>query len=208
MNRSRPGEHLEARRGRGLRRHVKHVFLILSLLIVGSVYWYLKRPYGLQTGNTQALDLLAGQQGALVTDIHLTQFDEQRIRWTLDAPSAQRGEGKQILIHHPRLGFSRNEQENIVVTAQEGDVDGGTGKMVLTGRVEAGDAEMGRLLTEQLRFDPEKRMLYTDQAFRLEREQMRLEGQGLTLLQEAQTLTVDSHVRMTFPEALLTTEQP
>ncbi|MBF0182354.1 MAG: LPS export ABC transporter periplasmic protein LptC [Magnetococcales bacterium] len=189
-------------------RYARHLFLLLSLLIVASVYWYLKRPYGLQTGGRQALELLAAKQGALVTDIHLTQYDEDRVRWTLDAPSAQRGEEKRILIHHPRLGFAQDDQENIVVTAEEGDVDGATGRMVLTGRVEAGDTEMGRLETELLRFDPEKRMLYTDRVFRLEREQMRLEGQGMTLAQESRTLTVESQVRVTFPDALLSAEKP
>ncbi len=196
---------VKERRGRG---YVKYLFLVLSLLIVAAVLWYLKRPYGMQSGVAQTLDLLAGSQGALVTDIHLTQFDDQRIRWTLDAPSAQRGEGKLIVVHHPRLGFSKDGNESIVVTADQGDVDGSTGKMVFSGRVEAGDEKIGRLWTEQLRFDPDKRILYTDQMFRLERLQMRLEGEGLTLTQETQTLTVDRHVRMTFPEDILITEQP
>lgn len=191
-----------------LRRHGKHLFLALSLLVVGCVFWYLQRPLGLQTSAVQALELLAGGTGALVTDIHLTQFDAQRVSWTLDAPSAQRGEEKRVLVHHPRLGFSREGQETLVVTAEEGEVDAASGRMFLSGRVEAGNVRTGRLLTEQLRFDPEKRILYTDQSFRLEREHMRLEGEGLTLAQETQTLKVDSRVRMTFPEAFLNTESP
>lgn len=190
------------------RSYAKHFFLLLALLITGCVFWYLKQPYGLQAVDAKTLDLLAGNQGALVTDIHLTQFDDQKIRWSLDAPSAQRGEGKQIIVYHPRLGFSQDGKESIVVVADQGDVDGSTGRMVFTGRVEAGDEKTGRLLTELLRFDPDKRILYTDHTFRLEREQMRLEGQGLTMTQETQTLTVDSQVKMTFPEAFLTTEQP
>ncbi|MBF0272868.1 MAG: LPS export ABC transporter periplasmic protein LptC [Magnetococcales bacterium] len=190
-----------------LRRYAKHLFLGFSLLVVTSVYWYLKRPHGLE-GTAQALDLLAGHQGTLVTDLHVTQFDKQRTRWTLDAPSAQRGEEKRIIIHHPRLEFSLEGQEEVVVTAESGDVDGATGRMEFTGRVEAGDPATGRLMTEQLRFDPEKRILYTEHAFRLERENMRLEGQGLTLEQETRRLTVEGHVKMTFPDAILTTEQP
>ncbi|MEO5331866.1 MAG: LPS export ABC transporter periplasmic protein LptC [Magnetococcus sp. YQC-5] len=190
------------------RASVKHFFLLLSLLIVACVFWYLKRPYGLQLDTAKPAELLAGAQGALITDIHLTQMDEQRMRWTLDAPSAQRGEDKQVVIHHPRFSFSREGQSTIVVTSDQGDVDTATGRMIFTGRVEAGDEQSGRLLTEELRFDPEKRILYTEKTFRMEREQMRLEGQGLTLNREAQTLTVDSHVKMTFPGTFLTTEQP
>ncbi|MBF0417920.1 MAG: LPS export ABC transporter periplasmic protein LptC [Magnetococcales bacterium] len=154
------------------------------------------------------LDPLAGREGTMVTDVHLTQFDKQRTRWTLDAPSAQRGEEKRILIHHPRLAFALEGREEVVVTSDSGEVDGATGRMLFSGRVVAGDPEMGRLMTEQLRFDPEKRILYSELAFRMEREEMRLEGQGLTVEQDTQILKVDSHVRMTFPAAILVTEQP
>ncbi|MBF0339516.1 MAG: LPS export ABC transporter periplasmic protein LptC [Magnetococcales bacterium] len=191
-----------------LRRYARHLFLGFSVLIVASVFWYLKQPHTLG-GPSGALDLLAGSQGALVTDVHLTQYDKQRTRWTLDAPSAQRGEEKRVLIHHPRLEFALEGQKEVVVTAESGDVDGATGRMEFTGRVEASDASSGRLMTEQLRFDPEKRILYTELAFRMERNGgMRLEGQGLTLEHETQRLTVESHVKMTFPETNQTTEQP
>ncbi|MBF0214291.1 MAG: LPS export ABC transporter periplasmic protein LptC [Magnetococcales bacterium] len=200
MNRSATKTPLTPHRTGPVRRHAKHLFLLFSLLVMASVFWYLKRPHGLAEGEEAALDLLAGHQGALVTDLHVTQFDKQRTRWTLDAPSAQRGEGKRIVIHHPRLEFALEGQEEIVVTAESGEVDGATGRMEFAGRVEAGDPATGRLMTEQLRFDPEKRILYTEQAFRLERESMRLEGQGLTLTQETRRLTVDGHVKMTFSE--------
>ncbi|MBF0627089.1 MAG: LPS export ABC transporter periplasmic protein LptC [Magnetococcales bacterium] len=190
------------------RRHAKHLFLAMALLVLASVFWYLKRPQGLVDQGGKGLDLLAGHAGDLVTDLHVTQFDAERIRWTLDAPSAQRGEEKRIVIHHPRLEFALQGQENVVVTAEGGDVDGASGRMEFSGRVEAGDPVMGRLMTEQLRFDPEKRILYTEHAFRLERESMRLEGQGLTLEQETRRLAVAGHVKMTFPAAILITEQP
>lgn len=206
----RAGTRLETETGRPglLRRHGKHLFLLFALLIVASVLWYLKQPHGLRDRDDSGLDPLAGREGTMVTDVHLTQFDKQRTRWTLDAPSAQRGEEKRILIHHPRLAFALEGQEEVVVTSESGEVDGATGRMSFAGRVVAGDPAMGRLMTEQLRFDPERKILYTELAFRMEREEMRLEGQGLTVEQEAQILKVDSHVRMTFPSAILMTEQP
>ncbi|MBF0614574.1 MAG: LPS export ABC transporter periplasmic protein LptC [Magnetococcales bacterium] len=208
MNRS--GLHAQSGLSRPgwIRRHAKHLFLVLSFLVVASVFWYLKRPHGLMAGNGGVADLLAGHAGGLITDLHVTQFDQQKTRWTLDAPSAQRGEEKQVIIHHPRLELTLAGQEPVVITAEGGVVDASTGRMEFTGRVEAGDPATGRLMTEQLRFDPEKRILYTEQAFRLERENMRLEGHGLTLEQETRKLKVDRHVKMIFPEAILTTEQP
>ncbi|MEO5346463.1 MAG: LPS export ABC transporter periplasmic protein LptC [Magnetococcus sp. YQC-9] len=208
MNRASLHLSVEAGQSGFLRRHGKHLFLGFALLIVGSVLWFLKQPHGLRSGHEQALDLLSGQAGTLVTDVHLTQFDKQRTRWTLDAPSAQRGEEKSILVHHPHLTFALEERKEVVVTAEHGDVDGATGRMVFTGRVVVADPEAGRLMTEQLRFDPEKRILYTEQTFRMEQEEMRLEGQGLTMEQETRKLKVDSHVRMIFPLAIITPEQP
>ncbi|MBF0263442.1 MAG: LPS export ABC transporter periplasmic protein LptC [Magnetococcales bacterium] len=198
----------EAARPGLLRRHGKHLFLLFALLIVASVLWYLKQPHGLRDRGDPGFDPLAGREGTMVTDVHLTQFDKQRTRWTLDAPSAQRGEEKRIQIHHPRLAFALEGQEEVVVTSESGEVDGATGRMSFAGRVVAGDPAMGRMMTEQLRFDPEKKILYTELAFRMEREEMRLEGQGLTVEQETHILKVDSHVRMTFPSAILMTEQP
>lgn len=182
-------------------RLLKLLFLALPLLMAGITGWYLYRPHGLQSGAMDALILKEGPSGALVTGLHLVQFDGQRTRWTLDAPNAEKISDSLIGIQKPLLTLYNEQGEAVRVTAGRGSVDPDSRMMTFEDRVRVNDEKLN-LSTELLRFDPNRKMLYTDEEFQLEGTEMRLTGVGFTLFQETRTATVSSRVSLWYANSL------
>ncbi|MBF0422789.1 MAG: LPS export ABC transporter periplasmic protein LptC [Magnetococcales bacterium] len=176
--------------------HFKYAFLLLSLLIVTGAGWYLWKPFGSMAG--QVLLLRNGPQGAMVTDLSMVQFEGKETRWTLNARSAMRARDDNVIIEAPHLRVHHGDGRTMEVTSREGAVNNETRAVIFHGDVEARDGPVNRLMTNWLRFDPNERILYTDQAFKMVGENSRLEGVGFTLNQETRVLKVKSKVKVLF----------
>lgn len=183
--------------------HFKYLFLALALLVMLGSAWYLWRPFGLGSGVGQVFFLEAGPEGAMVTDLSMVQFEGRETRWTLNAKSAVRARDDNVIIKQPRLEVNHNDGRKLEVTSRQGAVNNDTREVVFHGNVEVLDGPFNRLTTDWLRFDPNRRMLYTDQAFRLEGENVFLEGVGFTLNQETRVIRVTSKVKVMFNEELI-----
>ncbi|MBF0370552.1 MAG: LPS export ABC transporter periplasmic protein LptC [Magnetococcales bacterium] len=183
--------------------HLKYLFLAFSLGIALTIGWYLQRPVALEARDGLEIQAKLGIDGPQVTDIRLVQYDEeQRTKWTLTAPSAVEEPGNRIVVQDPRLSIFRKQGSEIRVSAHQGIVDKATREMTFSQEVLVEDGDTGRLSTEQLRFDPAQRMLYTDHKFRFKGHGMHLAGEGLTLLQDERLLKVKQRVKMVIPNGL------
>ncbi len=186
-----------------MKGRLKFLFLALPLIMAGIIGWYLQKTPGLKSGALDAAILKKGPAGALVTGLHLVQFDGKRTRWTLDAPNAEKLSKERIGIQKPLLTlYNEDDKEKPVrVTAGRGSVNPDSRTMEFEDRVLVRGEEM-TLSTERLRFDPKRGMLYTDRAFRFEGPEIRLSGVGLTLYQESRTATVSSRVDLWYANGL------
>ncbi|MBF0147411.1 MAG: LPS export ABC transporter periplasmic protein LptC [Magnetococcales bacterium] len=176
--------------------HLKYLFLTLAMLILLGLAWYLLRPLG--SGMEQMLFLQTGPEGTMVTDPSMVQFEGRETRWTLNAKSAIRAKDDNVIIEQPHLEVFHTDGRKMEVTSRQGAVNNETRAVIFHGGVEAMDGPLNRLTTDWLRFDPNARILYTDQAFRLEGEEIQLEGVGFTLNQETRILRVQSKVKVMF----------
>ncbi|MBF0133476.1 MAG: LPS export ABC transporter periplasmic protein LptC [Magnetococcales bacterium] len=181
--------------------YLKYLFLALALVIMLGLIWYLWRPLGL--GKGQLLLLARGPEGAMVTDLSMVQFEGRDTRWMLSAKSAVRAKDDNVVIERPHLEFFHGEGEKMDVTSRQGVVNDETRAVIFHGDVEATDGPFNRLTTNWLRFDPNVRILYTDQAFQLDGEHVQMQGVGFTLNQETRMIRVTSKVKVLFSEELI-----
>ena len=197
------------------------MFFFVILLMVAAVSWHLQNPFGgfqhvekeacspsfetrKPTANTsrkeKACDPLqhasqANLEGTLITGIHLLQLDGTRTQWSMDAPSAQDEGEERIVIHKPSLTIYKKDGQIVSVTSTKGSIDHRSRTIVFTGKVVATNGGQ-HLSTDILRFDPNERILYTERAFLLVSDHIRLEGVGLTLYQETKKLLVPHQVKV------------
>ncbi|MBF8274579.1 MAG: protein of unknown function DUF1239 [Magnetococcales bacterium] len=181
--------------------YLKYMFLSLAILILLGLGWHLWQPFTLGSG--EILFFNSGPEGAMVTDLSMVQFEGRETRWTLNAKSAIRARDDNVIIKQPHLEVYHNDGRKMEVTSSQGAVNNETRAVIFHGGVEAMDGPHNRLTTDWLRFDPNERILYTDQAFRLEGENVRMEGVGFVLNQETRILRVTSKVRVMFNEVLI-----
>ncbi|MBF0109344.1 MAG: LPS export ABC transporter periplasmic protein LptC [Magnetococcales bacterium] len=174
--------------------HLKYLFLALALLILAGLAWYLLQ----QSGGGPLLMLKTGPEGAMVTDPSMVQFEGRETRWTLNAKSAVRARDDNIVIEQPHLEVYFKDGGKMMVTSRQGAVNNETHAVIFHGEVTATNGPFNVLTTNWLRFDPNRQILYTDQAFRLEGENHQLEGVGFTLDQETQILRVHDKVKVMF----------
>ncbi|MBF0188011.1 MAG: LPS export ABC transporter periplasmic protein LptC [Magnetococcales bacterium] len=131
----------------------------------------------------------------------MVHHDGVRTRWSLKAPSAERKDHDVTLVHKPKLILYREDMSQLSVHAHKGIVNNLTKQMVFSEGVVI-EADMGRLKTERIWFDPETRLLFTDSSFELTSERVELEGNGLNISQEARSLKVLDRVKVVFPGGL------
>lgn len=192
----------------------KLLFVALALLMAGVVLWYLQRPMaGLLSVGTPPCPPAASQTAAdaprcgevisspqggssnLVTQLRLFQFDGIRTQWTLVAPRAHSQGEARIIVQKPNLTIYQSDGQTASVTSTQGTLDNHSQVVVFRGQVVATNRHQ-RLSTDILRFDPKGHILYTERAFVLEDQTMRLEGVGLTLHQGGRALMVSRRVKV------------
>ncbi|MBF0096943.1 MAG: LPS export ABC transporter periplasmic protein LptC [Magnetococcales bacterium] len=198
-----------------MRQPLKVLMVTIPLLMVGLVGWHLQHPTRVapeqeSCANNQAERDAVAQcrqdtekksgtpaTATLVGNLHLFQMAGEQLEWRLLAPSAQDDGTSRIHVRQPDLHLYDKEGENASVSAQEGTVNSSTQIMTFSGQVVAVNAEQ-RLTSEILHFDPARKMLYTQQPFVWVDASMRLEGVGLTVMRESQSMSVQHNVRVQF----------
>lgn len=205
-----------------MKNSIKLLFVALSLLMVGVVFWHLQSPPGAiqkadkagclpRVGETgeQSANVPQGSRACddvrsssqthapetLMTDIRFYQFDGTQTQWTLNGTHAQREGEDDVVIYQPNLILYKDSGQEVSVTSVKGFMDSRSQSMVFAGKVVVKNGTQ-RLSTDILRFDPGKRILYTDQEFLLVDGRVRLEGVGLTFYQDTKKWVVSHKVRV------------
>ena len=206
-----------------MRNPGKLLFITLALVIVVMVSWHLQTPSGgVQSVSqvdcpTSATDINKKQKNTnsknnhdcdskqestvdteilnQITKIRLFQFEGNHTQWTLNAPEAQNIGEESVVIQEPELTMYKRSGQTISISSQSGSMDYSTRVITFSGNVVVSNYEQ-RFSTSILRFDPNERILYTDEAFLMESGYLRLEGVGFTLYQETRKLVVSHQVKV------------
>ncbi|MEG3639397.1 LPS export ABC transporter periplasmic protein LptC [Magnetococcus sp. PR-3] len=183
-----------------MRKHVKNMFLLTALSIVGVTGWYLTNqdlPGTDELLGNNSFTTEVDAQGK-VTGITLTQYDGDKLQWALSAPGANQRLSGWTEIRAPRLTLYTEDGDAIYISALSGRVHASTRAMEFLKDVQVTDQLQRRLTTDRLHFDAKKGELSSDRAFKLVGENIILEGVGLRLLKQARELHVLKRVRLIF----------
>ncbi len=177
---------------------LKRILAALILVSVVALGWAIWR-HAAQRAPEELIELLPENVDLALANLHYTQNENGRRRWTLDADSAeylkdnQSVELKQVaFLYHQAAAAGEIE-----LTAEFGRFDQNTRELDVWGDVVVTTARDERLTTERLHYDDRTQLLSTDDAFRFTSPQLDVSGTGLRVDVERGRLLVKEHDKTT-----------
>ncbi|NOQ51261.1 MAG: LPS export ABC transporter periplasmic protein LptC [Desulfuromonadaceae bacterium] len=175
-------------------RRLLAILILIAVLFLGTVIWrHLRqqRPEDLLNALPKQIDLALEQ-------LHYTQTEEGRRRWTLDADKAeyQRQQGQVSLKTVQLTLFEAGRLGQVRLQADQGLLDQEERQVEVWGNVIIKTERGEQLYTERLHYDDQQRRLYTDEPVRLLSERMELTGIGMQVDLEQEQLLIKKEVWM------------
>ncbi len=175
-------------------RRLLAILILIAVLFLGTVIW----RHLQQLGPKDLLEALPQQVDLALEQLHYTQTEEGRRRWTLDADKAEyrRQQGQaaletvQLTLYEAgRLGPVRLQADQGLLDQEERQVEVWGNVVIKTERGE-------QLYTERLHYDDQQRRLSTDGPVRLLSDRMELTGIGMQIDLEREQLLIKKDVWM------------
>ena len=175
-------------------RRLLAILILIAVLFLGTVIWrHLRqqRPEDLLNALPKQIDLALEQ-------LHYTQTEEGRRRWTLDADKAeyQRQQGQVSLKTVQLTLFEAGRLGQVRLQADQGLLDQEERQVEVWGNVIIKTERGEQLYTERLHYDDQQRRLHTDEPVRLLSERMELTGIGMQIDLEQEQLLIKKDVWM------------
>lgn len=172
-------------------RTTKLVLIGLSAIaVLWPAYWLWTGgpPLTPNSGNLQA-------PAITVEKARLVKHQANRKLWELEADSIETRESTSIATDVTLRFFDQDGREALTVRAPQTRLEHSTGNLALSGAIQAVGSEFS-FSTENLRWDAQKKLLYTDAAIRVEREDFSLSGRGFEYSTETGLATVKSEAHL------------
>jgi LPS export ABC transporter protein LptC len=143
------------------------------------------------TGSDAALE-----KGLKLEDIHYSQDNpDDRIKWFLDAEEARLSDDRQVISFRKfKLRLEPVNRPRMELEGQRGSFHRGSGEIRLRGGLRGSTEDGYRIVTESAVYNQKKGLLETDDPVRLSGPYFSLEGRGLRLNIEKETLLISSDV--------------
>ncbi|MBE9486063.1 MAG: LPS export ABC transporter periplasmic protein LptC [Chloroflexi bacterium] len=175
-------------------RRLLAILILIAVLFLGTVIWrhlQQQRPEDLLKALPKQIDLALEQ-------LHYTQIEEGRRRWTLDADKAeyQRQQGQVSLKTVQLTLFEAGRLGQVRLQADQGLLDQEERQVEVWGNVIIKTERGEQLYTERLHYDDQQRRLHTDEPVRLLSERMELTGIGMQIDLEQEQLLIKKDVWM------------
>ncbi len=153
--------------------------ILLAVAALGTVVWQqLQQPQP-----EKILGMLPDEIDLALENLHYTQNEEGRKRWTLDADKAEyQRDSSQVTLSKVKLSFFQAGQfGNIELTADQGLLEQVTRQVDVWGDVVLTSDNGEQLFTERLHYDDQTRRLSTEEPIRFLSPQSELTGTGLQI---------------------------
>ena len=175
-------------------RRLLAILILIAVLFLGTVIWrhlQQQRPEDLLKALPKQIDLALEQ-------LHYTQTEEGRRRWTLDADKAeyQRQQGQVSLKTVQLTLFEAGRLGQVRLQADQGLLDQEERQVEVWGNVVIKTERGEQLYTERLHYDDQQRRLHTDEPVRLLSKRMELTGIGMQVDLEQEQLLIKKDVWM------------
>jgi LPS export ABC transporter protein LptC len=177
------------------RRHWPLIGVAIVLIVAG--FFFLHSLTG--DGKRALFSVFVPGEGVRLNRIHYTHEDpEKGLRWVLDAGAVTFSEDKNFMVFEDfHLVVEPDKRSVITVNGSRGEYDRPAGLVTLIGNVNAETGEGYTIFSDRLILDEEKRTVSTDLPVTMTGPFFRVEGTGLFVDLQRETLDVHSRVTTT-----------
>jgi LPS export ABC transporter protein LptC len=136
------------------------------------------------------------EKGIKLEDIHYSQDDpEDRVKWFLDAEEATLSDDKQVIsFRNFKLRLEPENRPRVALEGENGVFHRNSGEIHLQGRLRGSTDDGYRIATESAVYSQKKKCLETQDPVKITGPFFELEGRGLLLNVEKETLLIPSDV--------------
>ena len=136
------------------------------------------------------------EKGLKLEDIHYSQDDpDDRVKWFLDAKEAMLSDDKQVIsFRHFKLRLEPENRPRVELEGESGAFHRSSGEIRLQGRLRGSTDDGYRIATESAVYSQKEGCLETHDRVKITGPFFALEGRGLRLNVETETLLIPSNV--------------
>jgi LPS export ABC transporter protein LptC len=175
-----------------LRKHWPLIGIgLLGLLVSVHLYRAPKQTTGSSSGTSAALE-----KGLKLEDIHYSQDDpHDRVKWFLDAKEAILSDDKQVIsFRNFKLRLEPENRPRVELEGEKGAFHRDSGEIHVQGAVRCSTGDGYTIVTESAVYSQKKGCLETHDPVKITGPFFSLEGRGLFLNVEKETLLIPSDV--------------
>jgi LPS export ABC transporter protein LptC len=175
-----------------LRKHWPLIGIgLLGLLVSVHLYRAPKQTTGSSSGTSAALE-----KGLKLEDIHYSQDDpNDRVKWFLDAKEAILSDDKQVIsFRNFKLRLEPENRPRVELEGEKGAFHRDSGEIHVQGAVRCSTGDGYTIVTESAVYSQKKGCLETHDPVKITGPFFSLEGRGLFLNVERETLLIPSDV--------------
>lgn len=153
--------------------------ILVSVIVLSSVIW----RHLDQQSPEEIIELLPDNIDLALENLHYTQNEEGRRRWTLDAERAEylRDSNQAKLESVSLLYYQAGSFGDVTLKAHHGQFDQESRQLDVWGSVLVATEREEKLYTERLHYDDQQRRLSNKEPFRWVSPQLELTGTGLQI---------------------------
>jgi len=173
----------------------KHWPLVAMGSVLAMVAVYLLQGQK-EPAEKTAAQATESEEGIRLKDIHYVQDDPgHKVKWVLDALEAKLSKDQQVLTFLDfHVTLESANRPTVTLQGKQGEFDKGTGRLVLQGNL-IGETEDGyRFTTEQAVYHHKEGYLETEKAVKVSGSFFSVEGKGLRMDLDRETVQVLSNV--------------
>ncbi|MCS6903703.1 MAG: LPS export ABC transporter periplasmic protein LptC [Candidatus Bipolaricaulota bacterium] len=172
--------------------------IVFGALVIGALALGL---YGLRPGGPLLIPEDPARAPAItVAGARLVKHDTDGHKlWELEARQIETFESESLATDVTLSFFDKEDRQTLIVKAPQVRLEHRTGDMSLLGTIEATGEEFS-FTTENLRWDAQKKLLYTEAAIQVMGTDFELRGLGFEYSTETARATIKHHARLRFKE--------
>jgi LPS export ABC transporter protein LptC len=152
------------------------------------------------------LEEILPDEGLVIKGFQYNQEDPDKgIRWALDAEEMRSSDNNNLISFHEfLLTVKTKDRPSIELKGEKGDYSRDSGEINLRGNLEGTSSDGYRIITDQIQINEKTGLLSTDRPVKIFGPFFSIDGQGLSIDVEKETVKILSNVTSVIDEGHIT----